>query len=178
MFRHFATIADEADLPIVLYNIPGRTAVTLTPATISRLAEHEQIVGIKEATGSLDIASEIASECDPARFTILSGDDSLTLPLMAVGARGVISVLSNLLPTNVKALVDAILGGDIEPARRLHLEMFGLFKAVFIETNPIPIKTAMMLCGKDSGELRLPMCEMAEENRAKLEAVLRQHRIL
>ena len=178
LYRHFAMVADEGELPIVLYNIPGRTAVTLSAATIGRLAEHEKIVGIKEATGSLDMASEIASMCDTTSFTILSGDDSLTLPLISVGAQGVISVLSNLLPANIKALADTARAGDMEPARRLHLEMFGLFKALFIETNPIPIKTAMALCGKDSGELRLPMCKMADSNHAKLKGILKQHRIL
>lgn len=178
LYRHFMTVADAVDLPIMLYNIPGRTAVALLPPTIARLAAHENIVGVKEASGSLDVASEITSLCDPARFTILSGDDSLTLPLMSVGAKGVISVLSNLLPANVKALVASALAGDFEPARRLHLEMFALFKCMFIETNPIPIKTAMALCGRDSGELRLPLCEMDQANCAELEGLLRKHAVL
>ena len=177
MYRHFMKIADVG-LPIVLYNIPGRTAVTLTPPTIARLAKHQNIVAIKEATGSMDTASEIRSLCDPATLTILSGDDSLTLPLMAIGGKGVISVLSNLLPNRVKRLTEAALSGDTARARQIHLQLFPLFKAMFIETNPIPIKTAMALAGKDSGELRLPLCEMYLENREQLEKRLREHRVI
>jgi len=169
MYRHFSTIADEVGLPIVLYNIPGRTGVQLTPQTVARLAENESIVAIKEATGSLDMASEIASLCD---LIILSGDDSLTLPLMSIGAKGVISVLSNIIPAQVKALTVAALKGDFATARQYHLELFPLFKGMFIETNPIPIKTSMALIGKDTGDLRLPMCEMSDENLDKLKALL------
>lgn len=178
MYRHFMAIADAADMPMVLYNIPGRCGVAMTPQTIARLAKHPNIVAVKEATGSLDMASEIAQLCGPERFTILSGDDSLTLPLAAVGGKGVISVLSNLLPARVKALTDAALSGDFALARKLHLELFPICKGMFIETNPIPIKTAMMLAGLDTGELRLPMCEMAEENKATLEALLKKHGVL
>ncbi len=175
LYRHFMAVADAVDLPIVLYNIPGRTGVTMTPQTVARLAGHPHIVAIKEATGSLDMASEIASLCDIA---IVSGDDSLTLPLMSVGAKGVISVLSNLIPRRVKALVDAARSGDGDTARRLHLELFPLFKIMFIETNPIPIKTAMCMCGLDSGELRLPLCEMSDANQAALKRALSQHGVL
>jgi 4-hydroxy-tetrahydrodipicolinate synthase len=178
MYRHFMTIADAADMPMVLYNIPGRCGVAMTPQTIARLAKHPNIVAVKEATGSLDMASEIAQLCGPDRFTILSGDDTLTLPLAAVGGKGVISVLSNLLPARIKALADAALAGDFAKARKLHLELFPVCKGMFIETNPIPIKTAMMLAGLDTGELRLPMCEMAEENKAVLEALLKKHGVL
>ena len=178
MYRHFMTIADAADMPMVLYNIPGRCGVAMTPQTIARLARHPNIVAVKEATGSLDMASEIASLCGPERFTILSGDDTLTLPLVAVGGKGVISVLSNLLPARIKALADAALAGDFATARKLHLDLFPICKGMFIETNPIPIKTAMMLAGLDTGELRLPMCEMAEENKAVLEALLKKHGVL
>ncbi len=171
LYRHFMAVA-EVGLPVVLYNIPGRTAVSLAPQTIARLAKHPNIIAIKEATGDMDTASQIAASCD---LTILSGDDSLTLPLMAIGAAGVISVLSNLMPARVKSLTAAAAAGDFTTARRLHLELLPLFKAIFIETNPIPIKEAMKLAGTDTGELRLPMCEMAEENRAALEEVLRRH---
>jgi 4-hydroxy-tetrahydrodipicolinate synthase len=176
LYRHFMTIADQVDLPIVLYNIPGRTGITMTPQTVARLAEHDNIVAIKEATGSLDIASEIASLCD---ITIISGDDSLTLPLMAVGAKGVISVLTNLLPARVKVLVNAALSGDFEQAREHHLQLFPLFKACLtLATNPITIKTAMALAGKDTGELRLPLCEMPSEERGKLQSLMRENRLL
>ena len=175
LYRHFMTVADAVDLPIVLYNIPGRTNVTMTPHTVKRLAAHDNIVAIKEATGSLDIASEISLNCDIA---IVSGDDSLTLPLISVGGKGVISVLSNLIPDRIVALVHAALDGEFDKARQLHLDLFPLFKAMFIETNPIPIKTAMRLIGRDTGELRLPMCEMADDNCAALEKQLRAYGLL
>lgn len=171
-YRHFARLADEVGLPMVLYNIPGRTGVALTPATVARLAEHEAVVAIKEATASMDMASEIAALTTHRDFAILSGDDSLTLPLMALGGRGVISVLSNLLPDRVTAMVKAGRTGDWEEARRKHLELFPLFKGMFLETNPIPIKTAMSLAGYDTGELRLPLCEMAADHEKQLEAIL------
>lgn len=175
LYRHFMAVADKVQLPIILYNIPGRTGITMTPQTVARLRKHPHIVAIKEATGSLDIASEIASLCD---ITILSGDDSLTLPLMSIGGKGVISVLSNIIPDRVKALTTAALAGDYATARRLHVELFPLFKGMFIETNPIPIKTAMAMAGRDTGELRLPMCELSEGNRAGLQKLLKDHRIL
>lgn len=178
LYRHFAMLADEVGLPIVLYNIPGRTGVALTPATVARLAEHDAVVAIKEATASMDTASEIAALTAHRDLAILSGDDSLTLPLMAIGGRGVISVLSNLLPDRVTAMVKAGLGGDMNEARRMHLEMFPLFKGMFLETNPIPIKTAMRMAGHDTGELRLPLCEMDTDHAKQLEAILRHGGVL
>ena len=179
LYRHFMTVADAVDLPMVLYNIPGRTGVTVTPATVARLAKHPNIVAIKEATGSLDIASEIASLCGPPGdddgLAIVSGDDSLTLPLMSIGAKGVISVLSNLIPDRVKAMVDAAAAGDFATARDHHLNLFALFKGMFIETNPIPIKTAMAVCGHDTGQMRLPMCEIAADHREQLCDLLRRY---
>lgn len=173
LYRHFMTVADAAQVPIVLYNIPGRTGILMQPTTIARLAEHEQIVAVKEATGSLDIASEIATLTDPRHFSIISGDDSLTLPLMSIGGTGVISVLSNLMPAKIKALVDAGLAGDFDQARALHLELFGLCKGMLtLATNPIPIKAAMALAGLDTGELRLPMTPLDDANTAALEKLL------
>ncbi len=173
LYRHFMAVADAVDLPIVLYNMPGRTSITMAPTTVARLAQHDNIVAVKEATQSLDIASEIASLCDPQNFTIISGDDSLTLPLMSIGGKGVISVLSNLLPARIKALVDAGLSGDFEQARRLHLELFGLCNGMLtLSTNPIPIKAAMALAGMDSGELRLPLCPLDADKTAVLEKLL------
>jgi 4-hydroxy-tetrahydrodipicolinate synthase len=169
LYRHFSLIADEVGLPIVLYNIPGRTGITMAPATVARLAEHEHIVAVKEATGSMDIASEIATLCD---ITILSGDDSLTLPLMSIGGKGVISVLSNIIPDKIKALTAAALAGDFVNARQYHLELFPLFKGMFIETNPIPIKSAMAMMNMDSGEVRLPLCELSDEHRDGLASLL------
>jgi 4-hydroxy-tetrahydrodipicolinate synthase len=174
LYLHFMKVADVG-LPVVLYNIPGRTAVALEPATIERLAAHPKIVAVKEATGSMDTASEILGRCGRDGIAVLSGDDSLTLPLMAIGGRGVISVVSNLLPDHVKALTSAALAGDFAEARRRHHELFPLFKGMFVETNPIPIKTAMFLAGMDTGELRLPMCALSAANRAGLERLLKEH---
>jgi 4-hydroxy-tetrahydrodipicolinate synthase len=174
LYRHFIAVADAVKIPIVLYNIPGRTGITMTPQTVARLNKHANIVAIKEATGSLDIASEIASLCP---ITILSGDDSLTLPLMSIGGKGIISVLSNLIPDRVKAMTHAALSNRWDEARRMHVELFPLFKGMFVETNPIPIKTAMAMVGRDTGELRLPLCELSDANRQGLEQLLRQSKV-
>ena len=176
LYRHFMTIADAVDLPIMLYNIPGRTNVTMAPATVARLYENANIVAIKEATGSLDMASEIRSLCD---ITILSGDDSLTLPLMSVGAVGVVSVLSNLMPAKVKALCDAANANDLPEARKLHGELFHLCKGLLtLSTNPIPIKAAMRLAGLDTGAVRLPLTELPPGDVAVLEKLLVQAGVL
>jgi len=175
LYRHFMSVAEQVDLPIVLYNIPGRTGITMSPQTVARLATHANITAVKEATGSMELASEIASRCD---ITILSGDDLLTLPLMSIGGKGVISVLSNLMPAKVISLAHFGLDGDFVRAQQVHFELFELCKVMFIETNPIPIKTSMRLAGKDSGELRLPLCEMSEENCAALEKVLKAHELI
>lgn len=177
LYRHFMTIADKVDLPIVLYNIPGRTSIEMTPQTVGRLSAHPNIVGVKEATGSMDTTSLIAQLCDPDQFAIISGDDSLTLPLMSLGAKGVISVLSNLIPDRIKAFTTAALASDFASARSIHYELLDLFKVMFIETNPVPIKAAMAIAGMDSGELRLPLCELEATNRMKLESVLAGHDI-
>lgn len=175
LYRHFMTVADAVDLPIVLYNIPGRTNITMTPATVARLFKHKNIIAIKEATGSLDMASEIAAACD---IPMLSGDDSLTLPLISVGAKGVISVASNIVPERVVALVSNALMGDFETAREIHRALFPLMKNLFIETNPAPVKFAMKQMGLDTGEVRLPLCEMAAENQAALRKILKAQRVV
>ncbi|MBX3354712.1 MAG: 4-hydroxy-tetrahydrodipicolinate synthase [Phycisphaeraceae bacterium] len=160
LYRHFMTIADGTPLPIVLYNIPGRCGVAIAPETIERLATHPNIVAVKEATGSMDSASEIRQRCG---ITILSGDDSLTLSFAAIGSSGVVSVLSNLLPARVKALCDAFLSDRYADARRIHAELFPLARGLLsLDTNPIPLKRAMELLGRDSGVLRLPLCRMSE----------------
>lgn len=174
LYRHFMTIADVG-LPVVLYNIPGRTGVTLEVPTIVRLAKHPNIVAIKEATGSLDMASQIAAETGLA---ILSGDDSLTLPMAAVGGVGVISVLANLMPQRVKQLTGAFLGGDFAAARKIHLDTLELFKAMFIEVNPVPIKTAMGMAGLCREDVRLPLAPLSEANRKKLADVLKKHGVI
>ncbi|MGC9454157.1 MAG: 4-hydroxy-tetrahydrodipicolinate synthase [Phycisphaerae bacterium] len=170
MYEHVARLA-EVGLPIVLYNIPGRTGVALTPETVIRMAEEiDMVVGIKEATGDPDVSSAIAAGCD---LSILSGDDSLTLPLAGAGARGVISVLANLLPGEVRKLCDAIVAGDLNTALRQHLKLFPLFKAMFLETNPIPIKAALAMTGHIRNELRLPLTPLSEQHRETLAQKLR-----
>ena len=168
-YRHFHKVAEEVGLPIVLYNIPGRTGVNMAPETVARLAEHPMIVAVKEASGSMDQASAIRCLCD---IVVLSGDDSLTLPLMSLGGQGVISVLANLVPADVKAMIAAFNQGRVAEAAALHRKMFPLVKTLFIETNPGPVKTAMKMLGRGTGELRLPLCEMSEGNAAKLRQAL------
>lgn len=157
-YKHFAAIADAVDLPIVLYNIPGRTGSNILPETIARLAAIPSIVAIKEATGLMDQASQIAALCD---LTILSGDDSLTLPLMSLGGRGVVSVVGNIVPRDMKALCSAFEKGDFAGALKWHRKLFPLCRDLLgVATNPIPIKTAMKLLGRGNGEMRLPMCPL------------------
>jgi 4-hydroxy-tetrahydrodipicolinate synthase len=164
------------DLPIVLYNIPGRTGSNILPETIARLAELPPIVAVKEATGSLDQASQIAALCD---LTILSGDDSLTLPLMSIGGRGVVSVVGNVVPRDMKALVRAFDAGRLDEARAWHRKLFPLCRDMLgAATNPIPIKTAMKLLGRDSGELRLPLWPMDGAGEARLRQTLLQYGLL
>ncbi|MHC5061949.1 MAG: 4-hydroxy-tetrahydrodipicolinate synthase, partial [Planctomycetota bacterium] len=176
-YLHFKTIADEVDIPLVLYNIPGRCGGKgLSPETIERLSAIENVVAIKEATGSLDQASEIASRCN---LTILSGDDSLTLPIASVGGKGVISVVANIVPADVKAMTDLILQGDLVSARRWHRKLFDLSKSLLsMATNPIPIKAAMAMLDMASEEMRLPMTPLADEDRGVLAKILTDYGLL
>lgn len=167
LYRHFMTLADGVDLPIVLYNIPGRTSITMTAQTVAKLAKHKNIVAIKEATGSLDQTSEILSLCH--NITVLSGDDSLTLPIMSIGGQGVISVVSNLLPAKVKQMVKHAADGNYAEARAIHYQMFPLIKALFVDGNPVGIKYAMKVAGMDTGELRLPLWEASEATKKQIE---------
>jgi 4-hydroxy-tetrahydrodipicolinate synthase len=171
LYRHFMTLADRVDLPIVLYNIPGRTGITMTPQTVARLNAHPNIVAIKEATGSLDMASEIMSLCD---ITVISGDDSLTLPLMSIGAKGVISVASNLLPREIKAMTKLALAGSFAEARAIHHRLFPLIKTLFLDGNPAGIKHAMKVAGLDSGEVRLPLWEASDATKKAIEEQMRK----
>jgi 4-hydroxy-tetrahydrodipicolinate synthase len=157
LYRHFMTVADASPLAVVLYNVPGRSGVALAPATVERLAGHPNIKAIKEATGSSDSCSEIAQRCPT--LAVLSGDDSMTLPFASLGAVGVVSVASNVAPAKVSALCAATLAGRWEEALKIHRGLFGLCRAIFAETNPIPVKAAMKLLGRDSGSVRLPMTE-------------------
>src|SRR5438874_3712809 len=175
-YRHFAAVAEAVDIPIVLYNIPGRTGSNILPETIARLAEIPTIVGVKEATGSLDQASQIAALCD---LTILSGDDSLTLPLMSIGGRGVVSVVGNIVPRDLKALVSAFDAGRIREAQTQHRKLFPLCRDMLgVATNPIPIKTAMKLLGRGTGELRLPLCPLDSVGEARIRQTLVNYGLL
>ncbi len=174
LFRHFKAIADATSLPIMLYNIPGRCGVDIMPETVARLAkECRNIVSIKEASGSVERVGELRRHL-PDAFTILSGDDSLTLPFMAVGAAGVVSVASNLFPSEVCALVRAAESGDLKLAEKSHRKLLPLFKDLFIEPNPVPVKTALGWRGAMSSEVRLPLCEMSEANQARLRKTLEE----
>lgn len=176
-YQHFKTIAEEVDLPIVLYNIPGRCGAGLTAETIARLANDiENIVAIKEATGSLDMVSSIANMCD---LTIISGDDSLTLPIAAVGGKGVISVVANIIPSDIKAMTDLILEGNFTEARKWHQKLFPLSKNMLsLATNPIPIKAALAMLGMASEEMRLPMTPLEENKKAALAQILKTYGLL
>jgi len=168
LYLHYKAVA-EVGLPIVLYNVPSRSGAGLTPKTIARLAKLPNIVAVKEAAGSLDQVSEILSLCD---ITVLSGDDSLTLPIIAVGGKGVISVIANIVPDKLKKLVTLALAGDYETARTVHIELFRLSRAMFVESNPIPVKTAMGLIGLCDSTLRLPLSPLQPENLPALRHVL------
>jgi len=178
LFRHFKTIANATSLPIMLYNIPGRCGVDIGPDTVVRLAgECRNIASIKEASGSVERVSELCRRL-PDAFTILSGDDSLTLPFMSVGAVGVVSVASNLFPAEVCALVRAYESGDAKSAQMQQRKMFSLFKDLFIEPNPVPVKTALGWRGLISSEVRLPLCEMSEANQARLRKTIEEFEAL
>lgn len=174
-YRHYAAIAKAADIPIMLYNVPSRTGISMNPETVARLSRIDNIAAIKEASGSLDQVSQILSLCN---ITVLSGDDSLTLPMMAVGAKGVVSVVANIIPKEIHEMTDAFLRGDRKKAETLHYRVLPLCKAMFIETNPIPVKTAMKLFGRLNGEFRLPLCEMESRNEAKLKKALKDYGLL
>lgn len=177
LFRHYKAVADAVDLPVVLYNIPGRTCVNMAPTTVARLTAQRNIVAIKEGSGSLQQVSEIIKACGD-RIVVLSGDDPLTLPMLAVGAKGVITVTANIAPQDMAAMMDAFAAGRHEEARRLHYKMFGLFSALFYETNPIPVKEALAMMGKIDGEIRLPLTPMSSENRDKLARVLKEYGLI
>ncbi len=173
LYRHYEYLAKSVDIPIVLYNVPGRTGISLAPETIARLSKIPQVIGIKEASGSLDQASAIISLCD---LSVVSGDDTLTLPLMSVGARGAISVTSNVEPKKMSEMIHAALKGDFVRARKLHYELLALSRHLFIETNPIPVKSALHYMGLIDLEFRLPLCEMSSENQKKLKKILSEMR--
>jgi len=177
LYKHYRTIAEEVDIPILLYNVPSRTGISILPETVARLAELKNIVGIKEASGSLDQVSKIISLCGE-NFDVLSGDDSMTIPIMAVGGKGVISVAANIIPSQVSQMVHAALSGNWKEAQKMHIKLFDIFKALFIETNPIPVKTCLSLMGKIELELRMPLTPPSQENKKKLESILKQYGLI
>ena len=175
IYQHFMAIADSAELPIVLYNIPGRAAVAITPETIERLSKHPNIVALKEATGSMDSASEIRRRCS---IVILSGDDSLTASFAAVGAVGVVSVVSNIVPERVAQLCRDIASNDLAAVRNSHEKLFGLSRGLLsLDVNPVPLKCAMELLGRDTGSVRLPLVRASESVRSTIAALLRDAQI-
>lgn len=170
-YRHYKAIADEVDIPIMLYNVPSRTGISMHPETIARLSEIDNITTIKEASGSMEQVSKIMSLCD---ITVMSGDDSMTLPMLSVGASGVVSVAANIVPAEMANLVDAFEAGDLDKARQIHFDLFDIFKAIFLETNPIPVKTALQMMGMLNGKMRLPLCEMGPAKEQLKEVLKKQ----
>jgi len=178
LYEHFKAIAESVNIPIILYNIASRTGVNIEPETIAKLAHDcKNIVGVKEASGNLDQMSRIKQLCGQ-NFDLISGDDSLTLPILSVGGTGVISVVANIVPKDVTSLVAEFEKGNLKKAQEIHYKLLPLIKAVFFETNPIPIKTAMGLLGMCEPDLRLPMCAMLPENLEKLKKALREYGLL
>jgi 4-hydroxy-tetrahydrodipicolinate synthase len=171
LYRHYRTLAEAVDLPMVLYNVPGRTGVNLLPATVARLAEVKNIVAVKEASGNLGQVCEILRAV-PKDFTVLSGDDGLFLPMLSLGAKGVISVASNVAPRLMTDLYEAWVAGEAKKAADIHMKLWPLLDVLFVETNPIPVKTAVAMMGLISEEFRLPLCPMGADNRKKLAKVL------
>lgn len=171
LYQHFSAVASAVDIPIILYNIPGRTSVNMLPGTIARTAKIPNVVGIKEGSGSLQQVSEIIQNCDDS-FTVLSGDDALTLPMMALGAKGVITVTANVAPKDMADMVNHALAGNFANARIYHFKLAPLFSALFFETNPIPVKEALGMMKKIHPGLRLPLTPMSDENRERLRHVL------
>ncbi len=171
LYRHFKAIAEEVDIPIIPYNVPGRTGVNMLPSTVARLAGINNVVAVKEASGSMTQICEIYRLCGE-RLSILSGEDAINFPILAAGGKGMISVTANIVPKKMGDMWDAYTSGDIARARQIHYEIFDLHQIMFIETNPIPVKTALAMMGKCTEEMRLPLCSMEEANKAKLRQVL------
>lgn len=177
LYEHYMKLADSVDIPMIVYNVPSRTGTDILPETLAKLSEHPNIVGLKEATGQVKRASQAVNMCGED-FVVLSGDDVNTLPIMAVGGKGVISVAANVAPAQVAKMCDLFLEGDLAGALKLHHELLSLFIDLFLETNPIPVKTALKLMGMLNGEMRLPLAPMSQENAEKLEQTLRKCNLL
>ena len=177
IFRHYKTIANAVDLPILVYNIPGRTASNIAPETFARLCEVRNIVGIKEASGSMDQISDIRRLCGD-RLAILSGDDALVVPIMALGGKGVIATISNVMPKEMHDLAAAGLAGDFERAREIHYRIMPMMRALFIETNPIPVKQALAFMGRCANELRMPLCPMSAPAADRLRSAMKELKLI
>jgi len=177
LYQHYKKLAESIPIPIIPYNIPSRTGVNILPETVARLAKIDNIVGIKEASGSLKQMNDVIRLCDPG-FSVLSGDDFFTLPLLTLGGKGVISVISNVAPADMAGLVDAFEAGDLQKARTLHDKMVPLIDALFIETNPTPVKAALAMMGKISGDVRLPLYRMSEANSEKLKQAMQNYGLI
>ncbi len=177
LYQHFKKIAESVNIPIVLYNIQSRTAVNITMPTVVELAKIKNIVGVKEASGDLSQMTDVIRLC-PKEFDVLSGDDALTLPLLSVGGKGVISVVANIVPKDVKEMIENFKKGNIKKTQEINLKLFPLIKAMFIETNPIPVKAALNIMGFISPEIRLPLTEMEEENKKKLITAMKNYGVI
>jgi len=177
LYQHYKKIAENVGIPLLIYNVPGRTSSNVEADTVARLAEVKNIAGVKEASANLEQMSKIISKT-PSSFALISGDDALTLPIYAIGGKGVISVLSNIMPKKISELCTLCANGDFENARKLNYQIYPLFGAMFIETNPIPVKEALGMMGICSSETRLPLTPMAEANKKKLQTILKEHNLL
>jgi len=171
LYMHFRAISENTSLPIMLYNVPGRTSVNMLPDTVLRLSELRNVVAVKEASGNLDQSSQILSSC-PETFYVFSGDDSLTLPILSVGGSGIVSVAAHVVARGLRDMLDFYREGELQAARDIHLKLFELFKVLFITTNPVPVKTALELCGTPVGGFRLPLCPPSEREKAQIARVL------
>ncbi|MEW6425308.1 MAG: 4-hydroxy-tetrahydrodipicolinate synthase [Bacillota bacterium] len=177
LYQHFKTIAKSTNLPVLLYNIPGRTGVNMLPATVARLAEIDNIVAIKEAAGSMDQVSELRRLL-PDHFAIYSGDDSLTLPMLSLGARGVVSVAAHVVGPRIKEMVNAFMAGNVTLATQIHLQLYPIFKGLFITTNPVPVKAALNMLGQQVGPPRLPLVEATPAEKESVKKVLSELKLL
>ena len=177
LYRHFKAIEEEVDIPLIPYNVPGRTGINVLPSTIARLTELKNIVAVKEASGSMTQICEIYRLCGD-RIAILSGEDAINFPILAAGGKGMISVTANIVPKKMGDMWDAYISGDINRARLIHYEIFDLHQTLFIETNPIPVKTALAMMGKCTEEMRLPLCTMSEGNKERLREVLKRYGLI
>ncbi|MFQ5329571.1 MAG: 4-hydroxy-tetrahydrodipicolinate synthase [Thermodesulfobacteriota bacterium] len=177
LYQHYRAVAEAVSIPIILYNVPGRTALNMLPETVARLSKFRNIIGIKEASGSLAQVSDII-EMSRKGFVVLSGDDFITLPMLAIGAKGAISVTSNIMPKDMSQMCAAQLGGDTKKALKLHYKMQSLHRSMFLETNPIPVKTALAMMGLVREEFRLPLVKMRGEKRRRLKGVLKDYGVI